>query len=198
MVEKKVQVGLVLLHSVPYTLTLAGSVGLRHPQVDNTHKNPWGTPAQHSHVTCHAELIARSVRRAITQDGVLQASQMLFNVPVEPERALNPPQLSKRMTLIQDRSNRQDPRWSRTVRGVTAITCNQYNPHAAKQRTGGDSHTALVSYLNFTSVLHFLQRRLVLVHVTGQRDLKVFIVGREGHGRRMYLLHSHAPSKPKE
>src|SRR5258706_1046905 len=23
--------------SVPYTLTLAGSVGLRHPQVDNTH-----------------------------------------------------------------------------------------------------------------------------------------------------------------
>jgi len=40
------------------------------------------------------------------QDGVLQASQMLFIVPVKPEGALNPPQLSKRMALIRDGSNR--------------------------------------------------------------------------------------------
>ncbi len=56
------------------------------------------------------------------QDGVLQASLMLFNVPVEPERALNPPQLCKRTALLQDGSIRQDPRRSRTVRGVTALT----------------------------------------------------------------------------
>ncbi len=144
MVEKKVQVGLVLLHSVPYTLTLAGSVGLRHPQVDNTHKNPWGTPAQPSHITCHAKLIARSVRRAIMQDSVLQASQMMFNVPIKPERPLNPPQLSKRMALIRDGSNRQDPRWSRTVRGLTAITRNSVQPHSDEQRTVGGSHMAHV------------------------------------------------------
>src|SRR5258706_636427 len=56
------------------------------------------------------------------QDGVLQASLMLFNVPIEPERALNPPQLCKRTALLQDGSIRQDPRRSRTVRGVTALT----------------------------------------------------------------------------
>src|SRR5258706_13260914 len=47
---------------------------------------------------------------------------MLFNVPVEPERALNPPQLSKRMTHLRDRYLGQDPRRSRTTRGVTACT----------------------------------------------------------------------------
>ncbi len=56
------------------------------------------------------------------QDGVLKASQMMFNVPVKPERALNPPQLSKRTALKRDGSTRQDPRRSRTVRGVTAFT----------------------------------------------------------------------------
>src|SRR5258706_9183011 len=50
------------------------------------------------------------------------ASQILFNVPVEPERALNPPQLSKRTTRLRDRYLGQDPRRSRTARGVTACT----------------------------------------------------------------------------
>ncbi len=57
------------------------------------------------------------------QDGVLKASQLLFNVPVEPERALNPPQLSKRTALLRDRYVGQDPRRSRTVKGVTALSC---------------------------------------------------------------------------
>jgi len=57
------------------------------------------------------------------QDGVLKASLMLFNVPVEPERALNPPQLSKRTALLWDRYVGQDPRRSRTVKGVTALSC---------------------------------------------------------------------------
>ena len=57
------------------------------------------------------------------QDGVLKASLMLFNIPVEPERALNPPQLSKRTALLRDRYIRQDPRRSRTVKGVTALSC---------------------------------------------------------------------------
>src|SRR5258706_16322235 len=48
---------------------------------------------------------------------------MLFNVPVKPERALNPPQLSKRTILLRDRYVGQDPRWSRTVKGVTVLTC---------------------------------------------------------------------------
>ncbi len=51
------------------------------------------------------------------QDGVLQASQMMFNVPVEPERALNPPQLSKRTARLQNRYPGQDPRRSRTAKG---------------------------------------------------------------------------------
>ena len=46
----------------------------------------------------------------------------MFNVPVEPIRALNPSQLSKRMALLRDGSIRRDPRWSRTARGVTALT----------------------------------------------------------------------------
>jgi len=57
------------------------------------------------------------------QDGILKASLMLFNIPVEPERALNPPQLSKRMALLWDRYIGWDPRWSRTVKGVTALSC---------------------------------------------------------------------------
>ncbi len=56
------------------------------------------------------------------QDGVLKASQMMFNVPVEPERALNPTQLSKQTALKWDGSIRQDPRQSKTVRGVSAFT----------------------------------------------------------------------------
>jgi len=57
------------------------------------------------------------------QDGVLKASLMLFNVPVEPERALNPPQLSKQTALLRDRYAGRDPRRSRTVKGVTALSC---------------------------------------------------------------------------
>src|SRR5258706_12646285 len=48
---------------------------------------------------------------------------MMFNIPVEPERALNPPQLSKQTILLWDRYVGQDPRRSRTVKGVTGLTC---------------------------------------------------------------------------
>src|SRR5258706_57015 len=47
---------------------------------------------------------------------------MLFNVPIEPIRALNPSQLSKRTALLWDGYIGQDPRRSRTARGVTALT----------------------------------------------------------------------------
>src|SRR5258706_4510707 len=61
---------------------------------------------------------------------------MLFIVPVEPIRALNPSQLSKRTALLQGGSIRRDPRWSRTVRGVTALTRMSV------------AHVKLNSYLN--------------------------------------------------
>src|SRR5258706_1500378 len=48
---------------------------------------------------------------------------MLFNIPVKPERALNPPQLSKRTALLWDRYVGQDPRRSGTMKGVTVHTC---------------------------------------------------------------------------
>src|SRR5258706_12057404 len=47
---------------------------------------------------------------------------MLFNVPIEPIRALNPSQLSKRTALLWDGYIGQDPRRSRTARGVTTLT----------------------------------------------------------------------------
>src|SRR5258706_15831183 len=61
---------------------------------------------------------------------------MLFNVPVEPIRALNPSQLSKRTALLRDGSVRQDPRWSRTVRGVTALTRITEISRTVEQGTG--------------------------------------------------------------
>ncbi len=51
-----------------------------------------------------------------------ETSQLMFNVPVELIRALNPSQLSKRTALLQDGYVGQDPRRSRTARGVTAVT----------------------------------------------------------------------------
>src|SRR5258706_10600722 len=47
---------------------------------------------------------------------------MMFNVPVEPIRALNPSQLSKRTILLRNGYVGRDPRRSRTARGVTALT----------------------------------------------------------------------------
>src|SRR5258706_2112880 len=47
---------------------------------------------------------------------------MMFNVPVEPIRALNPSQLSKRTALLRGGYVGRDPRRSRTARGVTALT----------------------------------------------------------------------------
>ena len=46
----------------------------------------------------------------------------MFNVPIKPERALNPSQLSKWTILLRDRLVGQDPRRSRTVKGVTVLT----------------------------------------------------------------------------
>jgi len=45
-----------------------------------------------------------------------------------PSRALNPSQLSKRTNRLWDRYVGQDPRWSRTARGVTALTCRLVYP----------------------------------------------------------------------
>ncbi len=61
---------------------------------------------------------------------------MLFNIPVEPIRALNPSQLIKRTALLWDGSVRQDPRWSRTVRGVTALTRRSEITRTVEQGTG--------------------------------------------------------------
>ena len=67
---------------------------------------------------------------------VYQASRLLFNVPVERQRALNPDQLSKRTALKWSRSIGQDPRRSRTVRGVTALTCYSGTRFLLKQWAG--------------------------------------------------------------
>ena len=48
------------------------------------------------------------------------------------------------------------------------------------------------------SVFQLLQRRLILVHVSSQCQLKILIVGREDHRLRVDLFHMHAPGKPKE
>src|SRR5258706_16397925 len=66
----------------------------------------------------------------------------MFNVPIEPIRALNPSQLSKRTGLLRDGYIGQDPRRSRTVRGVTALTRKTGKPRAIEQGMGRDTRLA--------------------------------------------------------
>ncbi len=60
----------------------------------------------------------------------------MFNVPVEPVRALNPSQLCKRTAHLRDGYIGQDPRRSRTVRGVAALTRITEKTRAVEQRMG--------------------------------------------------------------
>src|SRR5258706_10268058 len=87
---------------------------------------------------------------------------MLFNIPIEPIRALNPSQLCKRTALLRDGYVGQDPRRSRTIRGVTALTRKSVAHSKVKQ-----SHPRNPSRVRYFKQAEDEPHRPIQTHLVG-------------------------------